>query len=89
MNLKTFIDLEFHKIFQIFLSGKFFSKYLENKCNFLNDMFRNLEFGVYFALPLDGTEENTISDFVLTIDSLKSKQKSGGVLIILLLFQNY
>ena len=39
--------------------------------------------------PLHGVEENTISDFDSTTESVKSKQRSGGVLIILLLFQNH
>ena len=50
-----------------------FSKYIENKCNFFNDIFRNFEIGVYFALPLYGVEENTISDFNSKTDSVKSK----------------
>ena len=39
--------------------------------------------------PLHGVEENIISDFGLTTDSVKSQQRSGGVLVILLLFQNH
>ena len=31
------------------------------KCNFFNAVVRNFEFGVYFAPPLHGVEENTIS----------------------------
>ena len=35
-------------------------KYIENKCNIFNDIFRNFEFGFYFEPPLHGVEENTI-----------------------------
>ena len=38
---------------------------------------------------MHGVEENIISDFDSTTDSVKSKQRCGGVLIILLLFQNH
>ena len=39
--------------------------------------------------PLHEVEGNIISDSDSTTDSVKSKQRSGGVLIILLLFQNH
>ena len=44
-------------------------------------MFRNFEFGVYVAPPLHGVEENTISHFDSTLDSVKSKRISGDTLI--------
>ena len=48
---------------------------MENECNLFNDTFRNFEFSVYFAPPLHGVEENTISDFNSTSDSVvKSKR---------------
>ena len=46
-------------------------------CNFLHVIFRNFEFSFCFAPPLHGVEENTISDFDLTTDSVKSKRGSG------------
>ena len=64
----------------ILISDQYFSKYIENKCNFLNDIFRNFEFGVYFAPPLHEVEKNTISDFNSTTDSVKSKRVSGDTL---------
>ena len=39
--------------------------------------------------PLHVVEENIISDFDSTTDSVKFKQRSRGVLKILLLFQNH
>ena len=56
------------------------SGYIGNKCNFFNDIFRNFEFGVYFEPPLHGVEENIISDFNSTTDSVKSKRVSGDTL---------
>ena len=57
-----------------------FSKYIEKKCNFLNVIFRNFEFCIYFAPPLHEVEKNTISDFNWTTDSVKSKRVSGDTL---------
>ena len=62
------------------MSDQYFSKYIEKKCNFLNVIFRNFEFCVYFAPPLQEVKKNTISDFNSTTDSVKSKRVSGDTL---------
>ena len=59
------------------ISDQSFSKYIENKCNFFNDIFRNFKFGVYFTPPLHGDEKHTISDINSTTEIMKSKRVSG------------
>ena len=63
----------------VFLSGQCFSKYLENKCNLLNDTFHNFKYGVCLAPPLHGVEKNTIPDYDSTTDSVKSMRSSGDI----------
>ena len=50
-----------------------FSKILEKKCYFLNNIFRKFEIVVYFALLLHGVERNTILNFDSKTESVKSK----------------
>ena len=69
--------LKFKKIFQIFILGKFLSKYPEKKANILNYIFYHFEFVVYFAPLLHKVERDIILDLRSTAASIKWMLESG------------
>ena len=57
----------------MFILGRFFPKYRKKKCYFLNNIFREFEIFVCFALLFHGVERNTILNFYSKTESVKSK----------------